>query len=87
MSNNTNFDGPPIRINNSIMFTDLRPNKALYVNVYDNNQFRLHMQRNGNQIRQMNLQRFEGAVGQCSCEPQPKQIVPFKPQYSCVKKQ
>ena len=39
------------------------------------------MQRNGNQIRQQNLQRFEAAVGQCGCEGQAKGIVPFKTQY------
>lgn len=81
MSNNTNFNGPPKGMNNGISFTDMRPSKALYANVYDNNQFRLHMQRNGNQIRQQNLQRFEIANGQCGCEGQAKGIVPFKTQY------
>jgi hypothetical protein len=81
MSNNTNFQGPPIRINNGIQYTDYRPNKALYVNVYDNNKFRLYMQRNGNKIRAQNLKQFEQRNGQCGCEGQPKGIVPFQNQF------
>ena len=47
--------------------TDYRPNKALYVNVKNNNEFRLFLQRNAQTIREKNLNNFVSAMG-CSCE-------------------
>lgn len=65
--------------------TDYRPNKALYENVFDNNSFRLYMQRNANKIRQMQQDEFIKKMGSCSCEKQPSGIVPFKREYQCPK--
>ena len=81
MSNNTHFGAPPIRINNSIITTDYRNNKALYVDVYDNNSFRKFLQRNGNAIRSEQLMKFEKNMRTCSCESQPgsKPNGPIKP--------
>ena len=47
--------------------TDFRPNKALYTNVHNNNDFRKFLQTNGNHIRQQNLQNYTNAM-YCSCE-------------------
>ena len=63
--------------------TDYRPSKALYENVFDNNNFRLYLQRNGNKIRQMQLDGFEGKMSCCDCEQQPKDMVKFNKGYSC----
>jgi len=79
--NNTNSLAPNdiSRLNT----TDYRPNKALYENVFDNNSFRLHLQRNANKIRSMQQQQFVNKMGECKCDGQPKGIVPFKRGYSC----
>ena len=63
--------------------TDFRPSKGLYENVFDNNKFRLYMQRNGNKIRQMQLNQFEGKMSCCDCEPQAKEMIPFNKGYAC----
>lgn len=63
--------------------TDYRPNKALYENVFNNNSFRLHLQRNANKIRQMQLDQYEGKMSCCDCESQPKGIVKYNNGYSC----
>lgn len=47
--------------------TDYRPNKSLYVNVNNNNQFRLYMQRNADKIRQQNLKNYVDKM-YCGCE-------------------
>ena len=64
--------------------TDYRPNKALYENVQDNNNFRLYLQRNANKIREMQLAQFEGKMSCCDCESQPTGITPFNKGYSCT---
>ncbi len=62
--------------------TDYRPNKALYANVYNNNDYRLYLQRNANKIRGVQKQIFNDTMGYCGrCEGQTKGIVPFKKQY------
>lgn len=63
--------------------TDWRPSKALYENIIDNNSFRLHLQRNANKIRAMQLAQYEGKMGCCSCEGQPKSMVQFNKSHSC----
>ena len=80
--NNTHSGAPAIRINNGIVTTDYRPNKALYVDVFDNNKFRKFLQRNGNAIRNEQLIKFEKNMRTCNCEKQPYTrpegpIVPF----------
>jgi len=82
--NNTNAYAPSdiARLNT----TDYRPNKALYENVFNNNSFRLHLQRNANKIRTMQQQEFIGKMGECACEGQPKGIVPYKRSYTCPPK-
>ena len=82
--NNTNSFAPNdiARLN----MTDYRQNKALYENVFDNNNFRLYLQRNANKIRTMQKQQFIGKMGECSCEKQSKGIVPFKRGYTCPTK-
>lgn len=81
--NNTNFQAPNdiARLNT----TDYRPNKALYENVFNNNSFRLYLQRNANSIRKMQQDEFINKMGECKCEPQSKGIVPFKRDYQCKK--
>ena len=64
---------------------DFRPNKALYVNVQNNNDFRLYLQRNANQIRQEQQNEFIRKFGECNNEKQAKGIVPFIPGYPCQK--
>jgi len=82
--NNTNFQAPNdiARLNT----TDYRPNKALYENVFNNNSFRLYLQRNANQIRTMQQNEFVKKMGTCKCEPQPKGIIPFNAKNVCYKK-
>lgn len=48
--------------------TDYRPSKSLYVNVYNNNNFRYFLQRNAESIRRKNLQNYVDGM-YCSCEP------------------
>ena len=82
--NNTKSDAP-----NDIAqldITDFRPNKALYENVFNNNSFRLYMQRNANKIREMQQQEFIQKMGTCNCEGQPKGIIPFDSKNVCYKK-
>ena len=66
--NPTNFNCP----SDISMFvqTDYRPNKALYVNVHNNNDFRMFLQRNADAIRAKNLQNYTRAMN-CSCESNP----------------
>jgi hypothetical protein len=71
MSNNTHSGCPPNKMMNGIITTDYRPNKALYVDVFDNNSFRKFLQRNGNAIRNEQLMKFEKNMRCCACEPQP----------------
>ena len=52
----------------SLRTTDWRPNKALYVNVKDNNSYRQYLQRNANSIRSSQLQGIEKNMGDCVCE-------------------
>jgi hypothetical protein len=61
--------------------TDYRQNKALYENVFNNNSFRLYLQRNANQIRKMQLDQFHDKMSCTQCEQQPSGIVPFKNQF------
>ena len=63
--------------------TDYRPSKALYENVFDNNKFRMYLQRNGNKVRQMQLNQYEGKQSCCDCEAQNNNIVKFNKGYSC----
>ena len=58
--------------------TDYRPNKALYVNVRNNNNFRLYLQRNAKFIRDTNLQNYVKSMN-CSCEKrqQGSTVIPF----------
>ena len=62
--------------------TDYRGSKQLYENVFNNNEFRLYLQRNANQIRQMQLDQFEEKMSCQQCEAQPTGIVPFDQTYS-----
>ena len=63
--------------------TDWRPNKALYVNVKDNNSYRQFLQRNANSMRTSQLQGVEKNMGDCVCEGnQSVPIKPFKAQYT-----
>ena len=77
MSNNTHKGAPAKGMMNGIITTDYRPNKALYVDVFDNNSFRKFLQRNGNAIRNEQLMKFEKNFRTCECEPQPG-IPPIK---------
>ena len=79
--NNTNSSCPTDI--SRLSTTDFRPSKGLYENVFDNNKFRLYMQRNGNKIRQMQLNQFEGKMSCCDCEPQAKGMIPFNKGYAC----
>lgn len=63
-----------------LSMTDFRPSKALYVNVKNNNQFRLYMQRNANAIRQKQLDAFEGKLSS-RCEKQLGTITKFDDTY------
>jgi len=72
--NNTNFACP--NDINALAITDFRPNKALYTQVQNNNQFRLYMQRNGDQVRQQQLQQYVQNMN-CKCEPRQSSIIPF----------
>ena len=74
--NPTNFECPTDI--SMLITTDYRPNKALYVNVKNNNDFRMFMQKNGAAIKQKNLQNYVQAM-YCACEPSPwsNQIPPF----------
>ena len=63
--------------------TDYRPSKALYENVFDNNKFRMYLQRNGNKIRQMQIDQFEGKMSCCDCDAQPKGMIQYNKGYSC----
>ena len=65
--NPTNFQCPSDI--SRFVTTDYRPNKVLYQNVYNNNQFRSWMQQNANNIRNRNLQDFVTAMN-CRCEKQ-----------------
>ena len=66
--------------------TDWRPNKALYVNVKDNNSYRQYLQKNGNTIRSQQLQGVEKNMGDCVCEGKPSApIKPFVAQYTMCK--
>ena len=65
--------------------TDYRPNKALYEQISNNNNFRLYMQRNANKIRKMNLDEFEKKMAACHCEKQTKEIKSYDPKYTCKK--
>ena len=76
MSNPTN-SGCPSDIAR-LRTTDYRPNKALYVDVYDNNSFRKFLQRNANAIRNEQLMKFEKNMRCCACEPQ-NGVPPIKP--------
>ena len=79
--NNTNFSCPNDIARLST--TDYRPSKALYENVFDNNKFRMYLQRNSNKIRQMQLDQYEGKMSCCDCEAQNKGIIKFNKGYSC----
>ena len=81
MSNNTSFNCPNDIA--QLQITDFRPSKSLYENISDNNSFRLYLQRNGNKIRQMQLDQFEGKLSCCDCEAQPNGMVQFNKGYSC----
>jgi len=81
MSNPTNKSCP--NDINALRQTDFRPSKALYENVFDNNSFRLHLQRNANKIRQMQLDQYEGKMSCCDCEAQSKGIVKYNRGYAC----
>jgi flagellar basal body rod protein FlgB len=85
MSNPTNRDCP----NNiaRLRTTDYRPNKALYENVFDNNKFRLYLQRNANKLRQQETAKFHGKMACCNCEKQPRHIIPYDRTESCKYKQ
>ncbi len=62
--NPTNFDFPSDIVQYTI--TDFRPNKALYVNVNNNNKFRLYMQRNATQIMKQGLTNYVRTMnGRC----------------------
>ena len=75
MSNPTNRNFPSDIA--QLRTTDWRPNKALYVNVKDNNSYRQYLQRNANTIRLAQLQGVEKNMGDCVCEG--KQSTPIKP--------
>ena len=81
MSNPTNFQAP----NNvaQLRTTDYRPNKALYENVVNNNEYRLYMQRNGDKIRQQQMDVFLDKMASCGCEPQHSSIKKHTPGYVC----
>ena len=81
MSNPTNSQAP----NNiaQLRFTDFRPNKALYENVMNNNEYRMYMQRNGEDIRKQQMNKFLNDAGACGCEDQDKSIKKFTPGYVC----
>lgn len=81
--NNTNFSAPNdiAQLNT----TDYRPNKSLYENIVNNNDFRLYMQRNANKIRKMQIDEFERKMAACDCEKQHEKIIPYKPGYTCKK--
>ena len=84
MPNNTNFGCPPKGMMNDIIYTDWRPNHALYSDVYDSNAFRLFLQRNGNAIRNEQLMKFEKNMRCCPCEGgQPPPIKPFDSTKTC----
>ena len=84
MSNPTNKQFPSDIA--SLRTTDWRPNKALYVNVKDNNAYRQFLQKNANSIRSAQLQGVEKNMGDCSCEgKQSTPIKPFKAQYTKCK--
>lgn len=51
----------------SFSITDYRPSKSLYVNVHNNNDFRLFMQHNGLKVMKKNLQNFATTMN-CNCE-------------------
>ena len=53
--------------------TDYRPSKALYVNVNNNNLYRMYLQQNAAMIRENNLRQFTESMG-CNCERLP--VVP-----------
>ena len=76
MSNPTNFSCPS-DIPGPVL-TDFRPSKSLYVNVHNNNDFRLYMQRNARFIRNNNLQNFVRSMN-CSCEQRSpgSTVIPF----------
>ena len=76
--NNTHQGAPAKGMMNGIVTTDYRPNKALYVDVFDNNSFRKFLQRNGNAIRNEQLMKFEKNFRTCNCEPQPGVPKPIK---------
>lgn len=76
--NNSHHGCPPNKMMNGIITTDYRPSKALYVDVYDNHQFRKFLQRNGNAIRNEQLMKFEKNMRCCACEPQ-HGVPPIKP--------
>ena len=81
VQNNTNASCPTDI--SQLSQTDWRPAKALYENIVDNNKFRMYLQRNGNKIRQMQLDQYEGKQSCCECEPQNKGIVKFNKGYAC----
>ena len=62
----------------AFVITDYRPSKSLYENVKNNNNFRMYMQQNAQQIRNKNLQNFVKSMN-CSCEPKQKgsTTIPF----------
>ena len=80
--NPTNFSCPSDI--SMLSTTDYRPSKSLYVNVRNNNDFRLFLQRNAAMIRANNLQQFRDSMG-CACESFPGQnadnLYPNIPQY------
>ena len=82
--NNTAFGCPANKMMNGIITTDYRPNKALYVDIFDNNSFRKFLQRNGNAIRNEQLMKFEKNMRCCACEPgQPNPITKFNSAKQC----
>ena len=81
MSNPTNFSAPSDI--SRLRTTNYRPSKSLYTQVYDNNAFRLYMQRNGDELRKMQLEEFEKKMGVCQCEKQPDSIKQFDGSKTC----
>jgi hypothetical protein len=49
-----------------LLFTDYRPNKSRYVQVFDNNQYRMYLQQNAEKIMKDNLSNIVKNTGFCS---------------------
>jgi len=81
MSNPTNSKCP----NNvsNILTTDYRPRKQSYVNIADNNAYRLHLQQNAEKIMAENKAKFIQHMGCCACDKHSEEVANKIQGYKC----